>query len=196
MSNSYDKELEKWAGQINKGNKAAFEKMFLAYFEPLSKFAWRFVKSSHVAQELVQDVFLNIWENRTSLDARKNIKSYLYYAVRNEALNYIRDQETAKKYNEQIGWLKSVPVTQMHDFDEESEFVQQAKQAIKDLPEGARLIYKLNRKDGLTYREIAEVLEISPKTVESQMGRALKILRQRLSCYLPILTAFIVSKVV
>lgn len=184
MPYSGDKELKRLIVKIRKGDKRAFENLFLRFYENLCNFAWRFTSSMHVSEELVQDVFLNIWESRKNLDPKKNIKSYLFSSVRNRALNYINHEELVREYNEQIGWLNRSPSRQHHELDKESEFIKAARKAIEDLPEGARNIYKLSRKEGLTYREIAEVMEISEKTVESQMSRALKLLRKSLSDYL------------
>lgn len=181
----YDNEaIELWVEKIREGDRNAFEKLFLKFYGPLCKFAWRFVRSSDISEELVQDVFLHIWESREVLDRNKNIKSYLYQVVRNKSLNHLKHQDIAEEYNRKIEWLNSTPITQIHNFDEESEFIRAAKRAIEDLPEGIRHIYKLSRKDGLTYREISEVLDIPLKTVESQMSKALGTLRQRLSKYL------------
>lgn len=179
-----DKEIEIWIRKIKKGDKKAFEKLFLRFYDPLCKFAWRYLKSSHISEEIVQDVFLSVWESRESLNSEKNIKSYLYQAVRNEALNHLKHQDVAKKYNKQIEWLNSASISQNHKFEEASEFILAARKAINELPDGAQKIYKLNRKDGLTYKEIAQVLDISPRTVESQMSRTLKKLRESLSEYL------------
>lgn len=178
-----NKDIRLWIEEINNGNKKAFESLFLHFYEPLCQFIWRFTHSQHVSEELVQEVFLNIWQSKDTLDPEQNIKSYLYQAARNKAINHIKHQELAEEYNKKIAWLKQKPVTQEHNYDEESEFVQAAQKAIEALPDRARQIYKLSRKDGLTYKEISDVLDISPKTVESQMSRALKILRKSLSEY-------------
>jgi len=179
-----DQQLQKWTEEIKEGDRRAFKKFFLRFYEPLCNFAWRYVRSQHISEELVQDAFLAIWESRTLLDQKKNIKTYLYQIVRNKALNYRKHQEIEEQYNKDIEWLHSSNISQMHNFDEESEFIKAAQQAIEDLPEGALQIYKLSRKEGLTYKEIAEILDISPRTVESQMSRALKKLRKSLSQYL------------
>lgn len=184
MTNCYEEEVKLWVIKIREGDKSAFEKLFLKFYVPLCKFAWRFVRSTHIAEELVQDTFLEAWEANESLDPDKNIRAYLYKNVRNKALNYVKHEHIANEHNQDIDWLNVAPITQLHNFSEGSGFVQAAKKAIENLPEGARHIYKLSRKDGLTYQEIAEVLDISLKTVESQMSRALKLLRRDLSQYL------------
>ncbi|HKK45697.1 MAG TPA: RNA polymerase sigma-70 factor [Balneolaceae bacterium] len=179
-----DQQLQQWIRKIRQGDKGAFEKLFLRLYEPLCNFAWRYVKSSHISEELVQDAFLAVWESRESLDKEKNIKTYLFQTVRNKALNHLKHQEVAEEHNKHIEWLNSVSISQIHDFEEDSEFIKAAQEAIEDLPERACLIYKLNRKEGLTYKEIAEILDISPRTVESQMSRALKKLKQSLSKFI------------
>lgn len=185
MTDCYnDEEIKLWVIKVREGDKSAFNKLFVKFYSPLCKFAWRYVRSSHISEELVQDAFLEVWELRASLDSDKSIKSYLYQIVRNRALNHLKHKSIAREHNKDIAWINSTPITQLHNFKEQSEFVRAAQKAIDELPDGARQIYKLSRKDGLTYREIAEVLDLSPKTVESQMSRALKILRRELSDYL------------
>lgn len=196
MSDLQEADVKQWIERISEGDRKAFEKLFLKFYDSLCRFAWRFVRSSHISEELVQEVFLEIWELRDSLDPEKNIKSYLYRSVRNKALNHLKHEDLADEYNKKIEWLNPSPVTQLHSLEEQTEFERAAKKAIENLPEGARNIYKLSRKDGLTYREITEVLDISPKTVESQMSRALKILRQSLSGYLPSALIVLFSKVI
>lgn len=176
-----DKDIKLWVEGIKKGDKNAFENLFLEFYEPLCQFAWRFTHSQHVSEELVQEVFLNVWQSKETLDPQSEIKSYLYQSVKNKALNHIKHQELASEYNQKIVWLDPSPTKQEHQYEEESEFVRAARKAIEELPDRARQVYKLSRKDGLTYREISTVLDISPKTVESQMSRALKILRNSLS---------------
>lgn len=184
MPDCYDISENKLVEKINDGDSEAFENLFLKFYSSLCKFAWRYVHSSHIAEELVQEIFLDVWKNRKSLDSSENIKAYLYKSVKNKALNHLKHKSLAEEYNQEIEWVNRTPITQIHSFSDNSEFVRQTKKEIEDLPEGARNIYKLSRKDGLTYREISEVLDISIKTVESQMSRALKILRQNLSIYL------------
>lgn len=173
-----------WIKKIKKGDRKTFEKLFLRFYEPLCQFSWQFTRSRHVSEELVQEVFLAVWKSRETLDPQRDIKSYLYQSVRNKALNHIKHEQLAEEYNREIEWLAPAPVTQKHHYDEQSEFEEAAKKAIENLPDRARQIYKLSRKDGLTYREISNVMDISVKTVESQMSRALKILRKSLSQYL------------
>ena len=167
---------------IKAGDRKAFKELFLKFYDPLCQFVWTYTRSGHISEELVQDVFLTVWELRENLDPAQDIRSYLYRSVRNRALNHIKHRNLANEYNNDIEWLKPSPVTQQHSYDTGSTtFEKEVKQAIRNLPDGARRIYILSRKEGLTYREIAAVLDISIKTVESQMSRALKMLRETLS---------------
>ncbi|MCW9706492.1 RNA polymerase sigma-70 factor [Fodinibius salsisoli] len=183
-------DIKLWISKIREGDREAFEKLFLRFYDPLCKFAWRYLRSAHISEELVQDVFLTVWESRESLDPEKSIKSYLYKAVKNKALNHLKHKNLAEDYNQQIDWLNSTSISQIHDFNnEDSKFVKAVQKEIDNLPEKARHVYKLSRKDGLTYQEIADILDISKRTVESQISRSLKILRERLAQYFDLHTA-------
>lgn len=188
------KKEKQWIEAIRNGSEEAFEELFLTYYAPLCTFVWRYVRSDHIAEELVQDVFANIWEKKEMLDPKGTIKAYLYQSVKNNALDYIKHQKVVNQYLDERAQTEKRTIHQESIQPPETEFVKAARQAVEELPERAREVYKLHRKDGLTYREIAEVMEISPKTVESQMSRALNILRSRLSRYLPLLAAVDVFK--
>ncbi len=174
---------------ITKGNKDAFKIIFERYYNPLIRFAFRYVQCQSIAEGLVQDIFVWIWENRRSWTVDRNLKTYLFRAVKNRAIDYWRKESTYDKYVEDYSAYLSTFITESDTINEpeESDFVRAARIAIEELPNKPRMIYKLNRLEGLTYREIAEVLEISPKTVESNMSRALNSLRQKLSSYMPVL---------
>lgn len=172
---------------IQAGNARAFKALMKEYFRELADFAFQYVKSSHTAKDVVQDVFANIWEKRSSWNPTRSLKMYLYQSVKNEALKTLRDQKTERKYMKAFIRETEEKVITPRELDESDDFKQAVHRAIQDLPERARMVYKLHRRDGLTYKEIAEVMEISHKTVESQMSRALRMLRDRLSSYLPTL---------
>lgn len=173
--------------EIQQGNPRAFKYLMREYFKDLAGFAYQYVKSSHTAKDVVQDVFANVWEKRESWNPTHSLKMYLYQSTKNEALKHIRNQKTERKYIDayidEQGQRKVVP----KEMDESDQFEQAVQRAIQELPDRARMAYKLHRRDGLTYKEIAKVMDISHKTVESQISRALQILRDQLSSYLPIL---------
>ncbi len=159
-----------------------FEQLFRSHFAYLCNYALQYVEDMDTAQEICQKVFIRLWEKRAEMDPRQSIKSYLFTAVRNRCLNYIRDN---KKYRSTILDLDC------GDFDlagEEDDYAmedlqQKVNAALNELPEKCRLVFEMSRFQGLKYREIAEELEISQKTVEAHMSKAMKMLRERLKDY-------------
>lgn len=136
-----------------------------------------------LAENIVQDVFLKIWENRTQLDPSGNIKSYLYTLVKNHALKQLRHDEVVTRASGELVELAESPPSPDAVLGERDLRVA-VRNAIDELPERCREIFSMSRFDNLRYSEIAEILDISPKTVETQMSRALKQLREHLSDFL------------
>lgn len=176
-----------WIKKIRKGDEQAFESLFKAYYYHLSRFAWRYVKSKAIAEELVQEVFANIWENRHSWSPTESLKAYLYQAVKHRALDHLKHEEVRQEYDPKWMKKKENPTINFEDPRRRKQLRQAINKEIEDLPPRSKMTYKLHRYDGLTYREIAEVMDVSVKTVESQMTRTLKRLRKRLSYLLPFL---------
>lgn len=176
---------EEWAGRIRGGGYASFEALFDAYYEELVRFAHYFVGRQDVAQDLVQDVFFNIWKTRANWCPRGALRTYLYGATRNQCLMYLKHQRVARRWEARAQQEESQeghgPESDLQ-FEELDRVLQQA---IEDLPERRRLIFTLSRQQELTYAEIAGLLGISINTVENQMVSALKFLRERLSDFLP-----------
>lgn len=178
-----------WIKAIRDGEKEVFRQMFEAYYDPLLRFAFRYVRSKAVAEGLVQNVFLWIWENRAEWQVEGSLRTYLFRAVKYKAMDYWRRERTRQRYMEQLSEeQESCTVPKVpNEPEEKGAFVRAVRQAIEELPERPRMVYKLSRLEGLTYREIANVLEISPKTVETHMSRALDFLRERLIRHVPLL---------
>lgn len=160
-----------------------FEKLFKSYFPALMVFAKKILGDEDDAREVVHQVFISVWEKRQDIDLSASMKSYLFTSVNNRSLNVIRDR---KKFS-------SAEVPDMAgDYDvstaiESMELEEKILAVIKSLPEKCREVFEMNRFEGLKYSEIAERLNISVKTVENQMSKALKILREKLSRYMSIL---------
>ena len=165
--------------RLRAGDHRAFEELFLDYCQPLVAFAHRLVMDQPVAENIVQDVFLRIWQNRDGLDPLSSIKTYLYTAVKNRAFNHLRHSEVVDRDD---------PADSGGDDQAESPEIHWSRRevgatihaAIEELPRNCRTIFTMHRYDCLSYREIAVILDISVKTVETQMGRALKKLRYSL----------------
>lgn len=176
-----------WAKEIRKGNAEAFESMFTEYYSTLCRSALPIVRDADVVKDIVHDVFLKIWKDRKKWQPTISLKSYLYKAVRNRALDY--QKHNAIKMNTASNLITLYkPVQTPDDHLNEMEFAGAVDKAIAELPGRCQHIFLMSKFDGLKYAEIAEVLDISVKTVETQMGRALKQLRKRLISFMLVLT--------
>lgn len=160
---------------IRSGDEHAFELAFRMYYAPLVVMAMRWIHDKDSAQSIVQGVFVRYWEKRTSLQI-SSLKGYLRVAVRNRCMNEIKHSAVVRAFEKR-------PVDE-NVFDEydvsEDLFTQKLYQAIDEMPPQRKRIFLMSRVDGKKYREIAELLHLSQKTVEAQMGKALQFLRGKL----------------
>ncbi len=153
----------------------AYKQLFVIFQPSLLQFATSMLGSLEVAEEIVSDVFIKIWEKRQQLDKVENLQYYLFTAVKNRALNYLNDKKknfTTNIDNSPVE-LKSI----YHDPEQKmisAETINEIQRTINQLPPRCQLIFKLIKEDGLKYKEVAELLHISIKTVENQMTLALK----------------------
>ncbi len=160
-------------------DKRAFELVFHQYYSLMKAYSMRFLDEQEDAEEVVQDVFVNFWEKCESLTPDSSIRSYLYRAVHNACLNNLKHQRVKDAYKEYV--IRFMTETQEFTYSpEEVNLEERIREAINNLPPKCAQIFKLSRFEGLRYQEIADYLEISVKTVEVQMGKALKVLRERL----------------
>lgn len=186
-------QTDEWIHQIREGNEEAFKNLFLKYYNGLCRFSSSIIRSPFLAEGIVQEVFASIWETREMLDPNGNIKAYLYQSVKNKTFDWLESQKTETKY---VNEFKSYKIIEHESssIQENDRFTYEVQKAINNLPHRARLIFNLHKKEGLTYREIAQVMNISIKTVESQMGRALKIIRLNIAKSLTFFSiAFLIS---
>lgn len=153
----------------------ALEKLYLFFYPRLVQFAVTFVVQAPVAEEIVEDVFIKIWERRASLTEISNLKVYLFVAVKNRAMNYIQ-----WKSKDIIAYMEIYPV-QLSVSQETPENVLMTKElsarinrAVDALPPKCKMIFQLVREERLKYKEVAEILNISPRTVDTQMTIATK----------------------
>ena len=158
-------------------NSTNFETLFKEQYQPLFFYAVKFVFRHDIAEELVQDVFVQLWENRKSLQIKTSIKSYLYTAVRNRCLNYLKSHWHRMVEDDAI--LEGFSAEAQGAVDNES-LKKLIQQGIQSLPEKCRIIFTLSRQAGLTYDEIAEELGLSKETVKSQIKIAIQKLRNHL----------------
>jgi len=171
---------------IRDGNERAFESVFRQYYAPLCRYASQLLPDSDEAEEEVQAMFLAVWEKREGLYISVSLKSYLYRAVHNRCLNRLKHASVRDGHREHTRYLGEATVESPVQILIGDELASRLQVAIQKLPEQCRLAFTLSRFDELKYGEIAAQLGISIKTVENQIGKALRILRTELSDYLPI----------
>jgi RNA polymerase sigma-70 factor (family 1) len=178
---------------LNIGDEASFERLFRAYYPRLCAYAATMLTDRDEAEEIVQTMFCRIWEQRAQLDITTSMQAYLFRAVRNASLNQIKKNQLRESYKAMnLDNINQNPEYQP-DHSTELALKQRIEQAIADLPEQCRLIFKMSRFEELKYKEIADQLGISIKTVENQMGKALKVLRYRLADFLIVLITFFIN---
>ena len=183
-----DREAE-WVRRIRRGDDAAFEALFLAYYERLVRFAYGFVKTRSAAEEVVQDLFLNVWARREQWAVHDTVRTYLYSATRNHALNRLRRGGLEQRWVESVVDAddtfaiipRSAPANERVELAELDEAI---RKAIDQLPPRARETFILSRQHNLSYEQIAEVMDVSVKTVQEQIWRTLRTLRVSLAGWL------------
>jgi RNA polymerase sigma-70 factor (ECF subfamily) len=161
--------------QISAGNEAAFRQLYHHFYKKLLQFAFVLVKQKEVAEELVEDVFIKFWKNREAAENIRNVKVYLYTAAKNTSLNYLASKMHANitkpfdAINIELAGTLSPDQILIY-----SETFAKIKRAIEMLPPRCKMIFKLIREDGLKYKEVAEILNLSISTVEAQMTIAIR----------------------
>jgi RNA polymerase sigma-70 factor (ECF subfamily) len=156
-------------------DQSAYKELYIAFYKPLLQFATSFVRSQQVAEEIVSDVFIHIWEKRKRIDSINNLRIYLYVAIRNTSLNYL--SRKSKILTTNLDELALDPPGIYFDPEQllvTNEMIELIRSAINQLPPKCRMIFKLVKEDELKYKEVADILNISVKTVEAQMTIALR----------------------
>lgn len=178
-------------GAIRQGNERIFEVVFRKYYQSLCNYANSILKEMEEAEEIVQNLFSGLWEKRGDLEITISLKSYLYRAVHNHCLNRIKHMKIREEYQEYANNYYERSYESVGQTVMKNELEGRIHEAIEKLPEQCRVIFKMSRFEELKYHEIAEQLGLSPKTVENQVGKALKILRTELAEYLPLVILLI-----
>jgi len=156
---------------------AVVEKYFQTHFEGLYRYAFTLLKNNDDAKDAVQTVFVNLWQKRLTIDVQQSIQSYLYTSVYNYCLNVKRNEKVRKAYIENNQAAQAV----FNDELVSRENINRIREALESLPPQCRLIFMKSRFEQMKYADIAREMNLSVKTIEVQIGKALRILREKLS---------------
>ncbi len=163
--------------EVKKDDLKAYETLFNRYYKELYRFAYNYLREQAPAEEMAQEVFLYLWEKRSQIDIKTTLKTYLYSAIKNKCLNFIK-YEKPRRHELEENHLAMMITHQPEKSGDPELMKKHIEDAINQLPTKCRQIFVLSRNAGLTYEEIAEEMDISIKTVENQMSIALKKLRE------------------
>ncbi|MEM1321144.1 MAG: RNA polymerase sigma-70 factor [Bacteroidota bacterium] len=166
---------------MRESNYRAFEQLFHRYYQLLCKRAFGLTHCTFKSEEIVSDVFIKIWKNRSTIKLDSKVKYYLYRAIRNQAVDYLRKQIKERNYKGEINQEFESGYSQPDELMIGKELHVKMEAAIESLPRQGRHIFRLSRDEGMKYREIADLLDISIRTVETHMRRSLIYLRARLA---------------
>jgi RNA polymerase sigma-70 factor (ECF subfamily) len=174
---------------LRNGDEGAMESLFREHYKRLCNYANTLLNDMDKSEDVVQQLFIQMWEKREVMEITGSVQSYLFRALRNSCLNKIKYGKVRQLYAEEVIALskQSEPASSITLQDE---LQHQIKKAIESLPDQCRLIFKMSRFEELKYSEIAEQLGLSIKTVENQMGKALRIMREKLKDYLVLFIIF------
>ena len=184
MNQPNDQQIETWAREIRKSDRKAFDSLFRAMYPGLVRFAASYTRENSSACDIVQDTFVILWQKREEIDLNRSLRAFLYQIVRNRSLNYIRDHanETLLPDQEELDRQSS---GNPPGSEEESSSVlsDRFREWINRLPERQQEAFKLSRFEGLDHEEIAEVMNISAKTVNNHIVAALSKLKTEYNNY-------------
>jgi RNA polymerase sigma-70 factor (ECF subfamily) len=173
-----DKEIIR---RIGEGDKGQFELLFRSSYSALVKYAKTLVKDHDTAEEIVQDLFFRLWQDKDKIKIESSLNGYLFRSVHNKCLHYFEHQKVVAKHSEEMTYKREEAPQSPADILQHKELQARIASVLERLPERCGRIFYMNRFDGFKYSEIAEKLSISVKTVEANMGKALKEFRKELT---------------
>jgi RNA polymerase sigma-70 factor (family 1) len=170
--------------RMQQGDESALETLFKTYYSQLYRFAKNLLKDGQQAEDMVQDVFMKVWDKRGQINITTSLKAYLFMAVRNHCFNTLKVNERKFWMEESMEDDARIAVDDIVDSLSAKSLSERISFAIEQLPEKCRLTFKLSRFEHMSYKEIAETMNVSVKTVENQMGKALATLRVSLAPFI------------
>ncbi|MFT3752241.1 MAG: RNA polymerase sigma-70 factor [Paludibacter sp.] len=176
---------------LKSGNKNAFTLLFRKYYKDLVLFGGNFISDKAFCEDIVQSVFLRLWENRATFEITTSLRSFLLQSVRNGCLDYIRHTMVVREHEKFSEWVGYSSDFGTENYVLYSELHEKLAAVMKELPSDCREAFMMNRFEGLKYKEIASKLSVSERTIEVRIGKALKLLRQYLHEYLVSILVYI-----
>jgi RNA polymerase sigma-70 factor (ECF subfamily) len=167
--------------KIQISNQKEFQQIYLKFFNGLSNYAFSILKDKDSAKDVVQEVFLDLWRKRKELQIKTSIDAYLLRSVKFKSIDYIRKASTKQQYAASVSAQAIDYSDQLYDEDDLEERKQRISYAIAQLPPKCRKAFLMSRLQGFTYKEIAQEMNVSVKTIENQISRAFKLLRNLLN---------------
>jgi RNA polymerase sigma-70 factor (ECF subfamily) len=171
--------------ELKTGDIRLYESLFREYYRPLVVYAMKYVRDADAAKEIVQEFFVRLYEKRSSLVIDTSLKSYFYRSVYNSCINYITHMEMRNRH------IRNLAMQSENEFSDDQvaliELQNRIYKTVENMPDQCRRIFKMNRFEGLKNEQIAVKLGISKRTVETQISKALRILRKKLADYFPLL---------
>ena len=173
--------------KIKDGNIQAFETLFRTYYEPLCRYSYSLVEDMDTAEEIVQDLFYVLWKERQNLQIFTSVNGYLYRSVKNKSLQHLEHKRIQENYQKMYAENTSLETATPQEELEYKELEQQIEETLVHLPERRQKIFHMHRMEGKKYSEIAQELQISVKTVEAEMSKALRELRDKYNSLYPVI---------
>lgn len=179
--------------KLKEGDIESFDFLFNKYYKDLVHFCNVFLKDQSNSEDIVQDIFFRLWENREKLSIESSLKSYLMTAAKNNCFEELKHQEVVRTHQDYV-----MSRNDIIDYDTEhyllySELNERLQDAMQKLPEDMRSIFEMNRFGNLKYREIAEKMNVSVRTVESKISKTLELLRKQLTVFYDLILIFIIN---
>ncbi len=188
--------MELICAKVELTDKETHESLFKIWYEPLCKYAYSILKDQFEAEDAVQKVFLKLWDDRHDTNITTSAKSYLYMAVHNISLNRVKQLKIQQRHNQQIAMEGEAEHNEVYEGIVEKELNYRITLAIAQLPPRCKEVFELSRFEMMSYKEIAQELEISPNTVENQIAKALKLLRENLREFISVIVLYYLIRLI
>jgi len=177
--------------KIKAGDENAFSQIFSAYYKDFVIFATKYTSDLNISEEIVQDTFVRLWEERQTINISISLRGYILKMVHNKCIDWLRHQKIRQKHNLFVQENSKQFDFQTDNYVLHSELKQQIEQVLKEMPPEISDVFRMNRFKGLKYHEIAGILNVSVRTIEVRIGKALKLLRIHLKDYFIFLLGFV-----